>query len=69
MISLKGQCSAKVFMRNKPTRCGIKNYILCGESGLMYDFILYQGGTTIIKVEYNSFGHCNAAKWQKNNHH
>lgn len=33
-------------MRGKPNPWGIKLYLLCGESGLVYNFLLYQGSTT-----------------------
>lgn len=56
MIPFKGQMNAKVFVKNKPCRFGIKNFMLCGESELIYDFILYQGSTTEINTKYKAFG-------------
>lgn len=53
--TFKGQLSAKVFMQNKPTRWGVKNFMLCWESGLVYDFLLYQGSTTEINLKYSAF--------------
>lgn len=46
MVPFKGKLSVKQYMRGKPNPWGIKLYLLCGESGLVYDFLLYQGSTT-----------------------
>ncbi|KAJ8953512.1 hypothetical protein NQ318_023635 [Aromia moschata] len=42
----KGQLSSKQYIKGKPTPWGIKLFLLCGESGMIYDFIIYQGKTT-----------------------
>lgn len=49
MIPMRGRAckGVKQFVKNKPKiRWGIKNLVLCGKSGLAYDFICYQGSTT-----------------------
>jgi len=46
MEPFKGKLSVKQHMRDKPNPWGIKLYLLCGESGLVYDFLLNQGFTT-----------------------
>eukprot|EP00102_Acyrthosiphon_pisum_P023878 XP_016661088.1 PREDICTED: piggyBac transposable element-derived protein 3-like [Acyrthosiphon pisum] len=46
MVPFKGKLSGKQYMCGKPNPWRIKLYILCGESGLVYDFLLYQGSTT-----------------------
>lgn len=46
IVPFKGKLSVKQFMRGKPNPWGIKLFLLCGESGLVYDFLLYQGSTT-----------------------
>lgn len=57
MIPFKGQLSIKQYIQNKPTKWGLKVFLLCGESGIPYDFILYQGSTTEISAEMlNEFG-------------
>lgn len=43
-------------MKNKPKKWGIKLYALVGSSGLIYDFLMYQGSTTEYKSEYAAFG-------------
>lgn len=48
IIPFKGQLSVKQYIKGKPCPWGIKLYALCGSSGLLYDFILYQGPTTEI---------------------
>jgi len=46
MIPFKGQLNIKQYMKGKPYPWGIKNFVMCGASGLMYNFILYQGKAT-----------------------
>lgn len=46
MIPFKGHHSARQFNPKKPVRWGLKVFLLCGESGLVYDFIIYQGKST-----------------------
>ncbi|KAE9528804.1 hypothetical protein AGLY_012379 [Aphis glycines] len=46
MVPFKGKLSVKQYMPGKPNPWGIKLYLMCGESGLVYDFLLYQGSTT-----------------------
>lgn len=46
MIPFKGSLIIKQYIKNKPTKWGIKLLALCGQSGLCYDFIIYQGSTT-----------------------
>nr|CAD7424363.1 unnamed protein product [Timema monikensis] len=57
MIPFTGHLSVKQFVQGKPTPWGIKMYMLCGKSGLAYDFLLYQGATTEFKEPLlRSFG-------------
>ncbi|XP_037026607.1 piggyBac transposable element-derived protein 3-like [Bradysia coprophila] len=49
MIPMRGRVTkgVKQYVKNKPKiKWGIKNLVLCGKSGLAYDFICYQGSTT-----------------------
>lgn len=49
MIPMRGRVSkgVKQYVKNKPKiKWGIKNLVLCGKSGLAYDFVCYQGSTT-----------------------
>ncbi|KAL4126171.1 hypothetical protein QTP88_010397 [Uroleucon formosanum] len=46
MIPFKGHLNIKQYMKGKPCSWGIKNFVMCGASGLMCNFILYQGKTT-----------------------
>jgi len=43
MIPFKGHLSVKQYIRGKPNPWEIKTYLLCGQSGLVYNLILYQG--------------------------
>ena len=56
MVPFKGHINVLQYMKDKPSKWGIKIFLLCGESGLLYNFIIYQGSTTEIKREYNAFG-------------
>lgn len=46
------------YVKQKPKiKWGIKNQVLCGKSGLAYDFVLYQGSTTEFNPKHlDSFG-------------
>ncbi|KAG4078865.1 hypothetical protein HA402_007415 [Bradysia odoriphaga] len=49
MIPMRGGVTkgVKQYVKNKPNiKWGIKNLVLCGKSGLAYDFACYQGSTT-----------------------
>ncbi|XP_072376186.1 microtubule-associated serine/threonine-protein kinase 2-like, partial [Diabrotica undecimpunctata] len=56
MVPFKGAVNIKQYIKNKPTRWGIKLFLLCGISGTIYDFIVYQGANTELKAEYMLFG-------------
>ena len=56
MVPFKGHINVLQYMKDKPCKWGIKIFNLCGASGLLYDFIIYQGSTTEIDREYNAFG-------------
>lgn len=46
MVPFKGSLNVKQYVRNKPKPWGIKLFALCGNSGQMYDFTIYQGAKT-----------------------
>lgn len=47
IIPFKGHLNIKQYMKGKPSPWGIKNFVMClCASGLMYNFVLYQGKTT-----------------------
>ncbi len=48
-IPFHGNFSAKEYIRNKPNPWGIKVYLLCGASGIVYDLLMYQGQRTALK--------------------
>jgi len=50
-LKVKGHLSVKQYVRGKPYPWGIKVFLLCGESGVIYDLVLYQGSTTEINSE------------------
>jgi len=56
MVPFKGQLNVKQYIKNKPTKWGVKLFCLCGISGMIYGFIIYQGSTTEIRPEYSQFG-------------
>lgn len=52
IVPFKGQLNIKQYLQNKPCKWGIKVFLLCGASGLVYDGIVYQGKTTPLKADY-----------------
>lgn len=46
MVPFKGTCSLKQYMYGKPSPRGIKIFLMCGKSGLIYDLVLSQGANT-----------------------
>jgi len=51
IVPFKGKLSVKQYMKGKPNPWGIKIFLLCGESGIVYNMILYQGMSTNINEE------------------
>lgn len=51
IIPFKGQINIKQYIKSKPYPWGIKVFVLCGKSGIPYDFIVYQGSTTPLDNE------------------
>ena len=56
MIPYKGRLGLKQYMKGKPNPWGIKVFFLCGESGMPYNLLAYQGKTTKRPEKYNHFG-------------
>lgn len=46
MFPMKNRLVMKQFMKDKPAKWGCGVHVLCGKSGLPYDFFVYQGSTT-----------------------
>lgn len=55
-VPFKGQINIKQYIKNKPKKWGIKLFVLAGQSGQIYDFIIYQSSTTEIEPELTSLG-------------
>lgn len=59
MIPLKNRLEVKQYVRDKPYPWGVKNFVLCGKSGIPYDFFIYQGTTTELQqTDLKNFGFC-----------
>ncbi|XP_065292667.1 piggyBac transposable element-derived protein 3-like [Dermacentor albipictus] len=58
MIPFKGQLSIKQYVKGKPSPWGIKVFALCGRSGSLYDFAVYQGENTIPAELKKDYGLC-----------
>lgn len=51
IIPFKGKLDVKQYVKGKPNPWGVKVFMLCGASGVVYDFIVYQGSTTELSSE------------------
>lgn len=56
MVPFKGQLSIKQYMKGKPVKWGIKIFLLCGESGIIYNIFLYQGFFELDSNDIKCFG-------------
>lgn len=56
MIPFSGKCLVKQYVRNKPRPVGLKNFVITDSSGLMYDFIIYQGEKTDLTERHVGLG-------------
>ncbi|KAL3201361.1 hypothetical protein MRX96_042961 [Rhipicephalus microplus] len=43
VIPFSGRCPMKQYIPNKPNPVGLKNFVLAGKDGLIYDFAIYKG--------------------------
>ncbi|KAE9522588.1 hypothetical protein AGLY_017010 [Aphis glycines] len=65
MVPFKGKLAPKQYMRGKPHPWGIKLFLMCGSSGIVYDFIMFQGSSTELDpVMQNLFGQGGAVVMQ-----
>ncbi|KAL3223623.1 hypothetical protein MRX96_027296 [Rhipicephalus microplus] len=46
IVPSKGRLDIKQYVKGKPHPWGVTVFMLCGESGLIYDFLVYQGSWT-----------------------
>ena len=57
IVPFRGNLNVKQYVKGKPCPWGIKVFVLCGKSGLAYDFLLYQSSKTELDFEIrNKFG-------------
>ena len=47
MVAFKGRLGIKQYIKNKPTKWGIKIFSIAGSSGIIYDFLVYIGRGTV----------------------
>ncbi|KAK8776714.1 hypothetical protein V5799_029941, partial [Amblyomma americanum] len=48
IVPFKGHLDIKQYIKGKPHPWGVKVFMICGESGLIYGFLPYQGSTTTL---------------------
>lgn len=51
IVPFKGQLSVKQYIRGKPNPWGIKLFLLCGQSGIVYNLLMYQGNMPEVSEE------------------
>ena len=76
IVPFTGKLSIKEYIKGKSYPWGIKFFALCGQSGISYDFVLYQGTETGIPediLKKHGFGativlHFSRKKLEKNGH-
>ncbi|XP_008190117.1 piggyBac transposable element-derived protein 4-like [Acyrthosiphon pisum] len=57
IVPFTGHLNVKQYCKGKPNPWGIKIFMLCGASGVIYDFIIYQGSETEFCPRFkNKFG-------------
>ena len=56
IIPFKGRLGLKQYMKGKPNPWGVKIFFLCGESGMPYNFVAYQGKTTSLPQKHLPLG-------------
>jgi len=57
IVPFTGHKNVKQYCKGKPNPWGIKIFMLCGASGVIHDFIIYQGSETEFCPQFkNKFG-------------
>jgi len=51
MVPFTGTLNVKQYIKGKPHPWGVKLFVLCGKSGIAYDFLIYQGSRTELSPE------------------
>lgn len=51
IVPCRADLAIKLYVKDKPTPWGVKIFILCGKSGLVYDFKIYEGSTTELSIK------------------
>jgi len=51
MVPFTGTHNVKQYIKGKPHPWGVKLFVLCGKSGIAYDFLIYQGSRTELSPE------------------
>lgn len=52
IIPFRGQLNIKQYIKGKPNPWGVKVFMLCGASGIVHDFLVYQGSTTALSPQH-----------------
>lgn len=51
IVQFTGKLGIKQYVKGTPFPWGIKIFLLCGESGMFYDFLIYQGSSTEVQKD------------------
>ncbi len=55
MVATKARISLKQYIKNKPTKWGIKLFVLCDSNGYTVDFNIYTGKSRVVSGKGLSF--------------
>ncbi|KAK3768836.1 hypothetical protein RRG08_045539 [Elysia crispata] len=65
MVSFKGRCTLKQYIRNKPHKRGFKLWARCGSDGILHDIDVYQGSNGAPPDQPLVVGVANVNRWDK----
>ncbi len=63
IVATKARISLKQYIKNKPTKWGIKLFVLCDSNGYTVDFNIYTGKSSVVSGKGLSFDELHLSSW------